>query len=790
MNKLHIPHALLVLMFSAFVANAEVSSPEDISNVEWQKIIDGNHTDDITSNETLWVKSGSIDGDVIGGTKYTLIGNSSDNTGPTITGDNKVRGSNLGYSATDKSEASVYIYGGKYEDKVSGIHYGSGMLYDASKGANSRTGNLYIYGGSFDSDITGYGMARDNEVHSANTNVQILGAIENGAGMGVFGGVAGYSKSTASLVGNTNVTVSGAGNTTFVAGGNRMAGNITGNVSVNIVNGGTVGGILGGNFAHDSETSTSTIDGNITVNIADGNVVKKNFSVTSGIVANGVIAGGLNTNVTGSTTINISGNSSVVGGITAGSVGWKSVNVAIGNINISGGSIDISGNQIIVEPIEGLTDVLTLSTITVTNSLFGGNIAAGVLDNATYTMGTSNITITGGSISGGNVFGGGLAKGGKFGLFNKTTYTAVSTVAKTNITIDSSENAVSINGNIYGGGRADNYGTVNVTESANITFSGKSENLNFTGSVYGNGLGNGGTVSDAKKYFNFKNFSGSFANTINNFDVLTIENSSLSGNINLANVSKVIFSGANEFSGTLIGTTSVVIDANGELKLTIATDNQLGSSLVNNGSLIVYTNATEGSFKIAEAYSGNGSVLAYGGTVSGNIFTVSEQIVIADNNTSATIDAGANANVKVDEKLTMSFNNTESVSVNAIENKKEDFEKLVIGDAKFVDAYSFDIEMSVGDSVVVSFYVGDANLSVSDFEIYHKGNNDSEWKLATDSDITNIEYKDGVLSFVAHHFSDYAAVAGDVDVLVPEASTIATIFGVFALAFVMYRRRK
>ena len=57
--------------------------------------------------------------------------------------------------------------------------------------------------------------------------------------------------------------------------------------------------------------------------------------------------------------------------------------------------------------------------------------------------------------------------------------------------------------------------------------------------------------------------------------------------------------------------------------------------------------------------------------------------------------------------------------------------------------------MSVGDSVVVSFYVGDANLSVSDFEIYHKGNNDSEWKLATDGDITNIEYKDGVLSFVA-----------------------------------------
>lgn len=134
--------------------------------------------------------------------------------------------------------------------------------------------------------------------------------------MGVFGGVAGQSGGCSALVGNTSVKVANGGETSFIAGGNRMAANLTGNILLSVENGGTVGGILGRNYVHDSVSSVSTIDGNISIDVS-GNVKVKSSWLSNNVI-NGIIGGGANTNVTGTTSITINNTASITGGIVGG----------------------------------------------------------------------------------------------------------------------------------------------------------------------------------------------------------------------------------------------------------------------------------------------------------------------------------------------------------------------------------------------------------------------------------------------------------------------------------------
>ena len=67
------------------------------------------------------------------------------------------------------------------------------------------------------------------------------------------------------------------------------------------------------------------------------------------------------------------------------------------------------------------------------------------------------------------------------------------------------------------------------------------------------------------------------------------------------------------------------------------------------------------------------------------------------------------------------------------------------------------------------------------FSIFHKADG-GQWGKA--NDISNVSYDGEYLSFVVSSFSSYGYAA------VPEPSTYAAIFGVIALGFVAYRRRK
>lgn len=450
------------------------------------------------------------------------------------------RGALLGQTTAEsqKQDSYVWIEGGSYSDKVSAVDNTLGYLvYNEGAGVNINTGHMYISGGTFTSDITGLGMAQSG-THTANTDIHILGAITNSAGMGVFGGVSGASGGSASLVGNTSVTVDG-GSTSFIAGGNRMAAtSLTGNISLSVKNNGTVGGILGGNYinelAHNTDkASTSTANGNISIVVENG-VVGNNSYV------NGILAGGVNTTVNGNISVVISGTSSVTGGIAGGSAGWDTVSVGKSKITISGGTINVSGSQsFAVKEVNTILgkEVESVSTnLSVDNGLVGGNIAAAVESNANYTMTESEIAISGGTITG-DIYGGGIAKTASDSL------KATSTVETANITIDASK-AVSISGNIYGGGRADTANSTATVGNANVTFTGAGANLAFTGTVSGDGSGAGTSATTGTSTFTFDGYCGVFAGTIADFDELVVKNASAvtgadNGIVKIENVGKV-----------------------------------------------------------------------------------------------------------------------------------------------------------------------------------------------------------------------------------------------------------
>ncbi|MBE6414495.1 MAG: hypothetical protein E7035_08095 [Verrucomicrobiaceae bacterium] len=680
--------------------------------------------------DALWIYSGTVKveqntfynsqasksekGDVWGAKYLTVLGDSSNGSGPSITG--KFRGSAL----QEDKDAYVYVYGGIYSDKFSAVSnytaYNSKVAYNGT--VSERTGHLIINGGTFNSDITGFGMAQSGN-YTANTDIQILGSITNKSGMGVYGGVAGASDGAGNLYGNTNITVSGAGKTSFVVGGNRMASLLKGNAQIDVSNGGTVGAIIGGNYIHDSHAQNSTLDGNVSINVNNANVGTISSTGVTGMDMNGIIGGGVNTTITGNTVVNISGNSQVKGGITAGSASWGETSINKTTLNINGGTITATGNT-------------SLESASIKNAIYAGSLAIGLsqaeksflgavtqfeiykASNTTITNGTA-INVSGGNITG-DIFGGGYAQGASDTYYGKMTVNG-----GTAITVDA-KNTLSINGNIYGGGNQGSYGTSTVNGGTNVSFKGNGANLTFTGTVFGSGLN--GAVVNGSKVFNFDSFTGAFNGTIANFDDVNV------------NASDVLFNGAfSNVSNLTIFENSIVTIANSSIIN--------GINLINNGKL-----------------------------------------VITEIDTSSSTTLKGEAEVKVGESLSIAVNSNEGVTINSITNvaESEAFVEVVSGkDFVAFDAFDFDIDLTAGESVTLSFYVDKEGLSANNFVIYHEEN--GEWTIA--NDVSNVKYENGYLTFDVSHFSGYGYTAA-----VPEPAEWAMVFGAIALAFVAYRRRK
>lgn len=700
MNKKQLITISLSALFAASAMGAEI--PAIPSDIVW----------DGTTN--VKIESGTQKADVYGGKIYTVLGKT-DGTGPsigTIFKGYKFRGASL---QMNKDDAHVYIYGGTFYDKVAAVdnYTLKTLLYSEEKGKNTATGHMYIYGGKFNSDVSGLSTTSSG-TYTANTDIRILGKMKDilgvgnmgTRGMGVYGGASGNSSGCANLVGNTSVTVENGGETSFIVGGNRMAADLTGNVTLSVENGGTVNGVVGGNFIQDSVNKSSSVNGNINISIS-GDVTPAKLDV-AGI--GGILGGGANTNVTGTTNITINSTASVTGGIAGGSAGHtEGVRVENSVISINGGTITANGSQKYVGIVE------------VSNAIVGGNIALGVQQTASYTMGVSKISISGGTITG-DIYGGGIAQG--------NSYAASSTVETANITIDAT-NAISISGNIYGGGRADTANSTATVGTANIVFTGNGNNLTFTGTVDGNGSG-AGTSATGESTFTFDGYSGAFSGTIQNFDTLDVKgNSNITGEVKVSNIG-IIY---------------------------VAQD----STVQFVGDNLKYGNLVE-SNQTLEAYGSIGS----GSEVSSVKLTENASVTVKASESSVTLTSSAEGVV---------VNKAEEIATSNVEISVEG---IVVEEV--LAAWSFDISNN-NEDVTVTMDVGEG-VDVNTIKIFHRENETSAWEDYTEV-VKDIKLENGKLTFTTTSFSDYTAA-----VAAPEPSAFGLLAGLGAIVLAVSRRRR
>ena len=761
----------IITITSALFAFGAVAQAETVAEL-WARItagssskieVSGDSTDNtgFVNYDYFWLKSGTrTKNNIAGSKKITIIGD--EETGPNLISGNffsgydkrAYLGTTLGFSSVENNDlnTTTYIFNGNFYNKVSAVSYynndaivwsdsnNNGKFDEAER--NKLTGSLVLYGGSYSGDITGIGM-ETNKTFTANTEIQVLGNIKTSNAAGVFGGVSGQTLGYSNLFGNTKVSVKGNGKISFVVGGNRAPANLTGNTNVFVIDGGTTGGVMGGNYIHDWHENTSTLDGNVNITISNGNVGTISSTGVTGIDMNGIIAGGVNTSVTGTVKTDISGASTVKGGISAGSASWGTTSIKNTVLNISGGIINATGNT-------------SLETASIANQIYGGSLAIGLsqqqkknilgditqyqvykASDTTINEGTA-INITGGTITG-NIFGGGYAQGADATYYGKMTVNGGS-----QITVDA-ENDISIAGNIYGGGNQGSNGTSVVNGGTNVVFSNNDgKTLTFTGTVSGNGLN--GAVVNGTKVFSFDNYNGAFGGTIENFDIVNIKTSNLTGNINLSSTASNVFVyGVSSIDSIINGMTSITIDK--DAVFTIENSSLLdGVNLVNNGQLIIKNYDSEAGVEVK-------------------------------------------GELVVDESLSLDIGTETSAVVKSVENVTEtfveDFANSFVGESTSefkAAAFDFDIVLEQGESVTLSFFVGDSELNAENFTIFHEQN--GEWSQA--EDVSNVKYEDGVLSFDVSHFSGYGYIA----TAVPEPAEWAMLLGSLALALAVYRRRK
>lgn len=240
-----------------------------------------------------------------------------------------------------------------------------------------------------------------------------------------------------------------------------------------------------------------------------------------------------------------------------------------------------------------------------------------------------------------------------------------------------------------------------------------------------------------------------------------------------------------------LGASVINVESGATLGLAIDGNNTLSNSsltLKNNGTIALFAKAGlgTGDYNVSAAnITTYGNTKLYGGTLSGNVFKVSEgksmdidsagePVSVADNGRVILAKDGANT-------IEMAFN-SDSATVNAVNTTTDTLTGQLGSDFNKVAAYSFDVTMADTDSVVFSFYIGDSTLSDFDFTIWHKAAGEGEWSEA--DDVSGISYDGEYLSFVVSHFSDYGYTA------VPEPSIYAAIIGAISLCFAFSRRRK
>ena len=499
---------------------------------------------------------------------------------------------------------------------------GSGLSSITGGNVTGQVGNALVAG-------TVYTNAQPNITSVGTlTSVSVTGNVDSGnvnATLGAFTTVAG-TLSTAAQPNITSVgTLSSLSVTGTVTGGNlatagtvSATGTITGG---NVETAGTVsatGTITGGNVATAGTVS------------ATGNITGGNLSGTNGTFT--TVAGTLSTaaqpNITSVGTLT---SVSVTGNVDAGNVNGNGSGLS----SITGGNVTGQvGNALVAGTVytnaqPNITSVGTLSSLSVTGTVTGGNVA---------TAGTVSAT---GNITGNYVIGNGSQLTGvtatDVGTLTTLSVTGNVTAGNVNTAIVSATgNVVGANlvttGTVYG---ADALFTGNLTVDGNVTYINIT-NLNVQDPIIGLGRGPNNTplttndgkdrgtemwyYADSEKaaFVGYQNLSGK---------IIAASNVTLSGEVVTVN----------EYGTMVVGTL--------ESAAVSATGNVTGGNLVTGGVITATGTVTGGNIATAGTVSATGTItggnLSTGGSISATVNISAAGNVIGGNIvTAGLVDAG------------------------------------------------------------------------------------------------------------------------------------------------------
>lgn len=541
--------------------------------------------------------------------------------------------------------------------------------------------------------------------------------------------------------------------------------------------------------------------GKTVMNINAGGVVEAYAGINVGHRADASVSKDAEVNVNAGGTLDIKGGDLNISATNYNDNGTSGKGV----VNVNGGTVSVAQAANIGTKADGALYASNGAKVSLNDVTLGvfdeslANDASVVAPSAVFSAKSSNVSVA-------NHLN--IGKGGLFSLSDASSLTVSGENGAGDITVRNG-GALSVSGNgtsvdisnsqhnIY----VNAGGVVSVSNGASMTTSGNLSHggvLNvdggtFTVSKLGNigelnnsavvNVVNGG-VFNSKQAVNlgfYSNYSqankGGVMNvlggTVNADSGMTIKNGSV---LNVNEAGK-------------INSTVVTIASDGYLNLTLGSSNQINAAVDNSGvfSITAAPTLASGSYGVASGnIFGSGSIKAFGGSYADNVFTVAQAETMKIDTAGEPIIVGDNGRVNLTDaesdevKIGMAFNSDEA-SILSVSTVTDSLMEAVDEGFKDIAAYEFDVNMSEGDLVVLSFLVGDATLDLSDFMLYHKSDG-GDWLVM--DDVSGLAYDGKYLSFEVDGFSSYGYV------VVPEPSAYAALFGALALALAAYRRRK
>ena len=695
------------------------------------------------------------------------------------TGSVYVGGTLLADESASYGSVNIDISGGKIS-AAEGSYWKDGIFAGASEFGNENTSFsadrvvITMSGGDINNIVAGSFATEKGNTSIGSVDIAVSSGLVRNSVVG--GSILTYNTATnmgqaVSHVGSTNIIINGdavigenvlsakdkSGNNDIifssVYGGGYTAGTGTqsfGSTNVSVSGNAVVNGVVIGG-SHAGPTGTAYVgDKNASdfSKIVSSVSVSENAEIRGGYVFGGAYHswgdGKKSSDIYGSTLVSVTGgkiyNSSLNAGYVFGggyssdgnNAGQASISNVYGNSNveISGGEVDnVFGGMYV-------------------NEAFGYGSAKGEL------MGDANITVSGGKVA--NIYGGGMTERVTGG---ESLSVSTSVNGNANITVS----GVAVSGDIYGGG----YGSDSVVKGgATVTLNGAASVL---GTVYGGGA-NGAAVEGAKT-LNIGSADSAFSG-----GALKVADFS---NINVNNGSAEFLEYAQASAGTLVN-----ISQNASLSIALGSDaSQLSATTVSNGGSLSFKRGAlaDGASAALAGYSGAGAVESFGGIFSEGVFTAGKSADISSG--AVTVGTGDSdvSSVKFspgeNKSLSLDFNiagmGEREVVVNSI-SEASDISGI---DGYVKAAYSIDADYDSRLSVVFSAYIGD--VEAANLLAWHREDG-GQWELYD----VEIEYKDGIASFIVPGFSSYAISQ------IPEPAAFAALPGIIlAIMIIAVRKR-